>query len=109
MLFPSLFTASVLASLATTISMTSAQTTTPQARVLIFSATREFRHDSIPTAIESMKAKGPQFKIQFDSTEDNTWFSDGRINQYDALVFLSNTGEGMSETALLHVSRDELD
>lgn len=77
--------------------MVSAQTTNPQAKVLIFSATREFRHDSIPTAIESMKAKGPQFNIQFDATEDNTWFSDGRINQYDALVFLSNTGEGISQ------------
>lgn len=61
---------------------------------LIYSATADFRHDSIPTAIEAMKTQGPAYKIQFDNTEDPTWFTDDRLAQYDVLVFLMNTGEG---------------
>lgn len=80
-----------------------AQQTTPPAKVLIFSATADFRHDSIPTAIQAMMTKGPSYNIQFDNTEDQTWFSSGKINQYDALVFLDNTGQVLddeSEAAL---------
>lgn len=65
------------------------------AHALIFSATADFRHDSIPTAIQAMTSIGPQYNIQFNSTEDQTWFKDGRINGYDALIFLDNTGEGV--------------
>ena len=66
------------------------------AHALIFSATADFRHDSIPTAIQAMTSSGAQYNIQFDNTEDQAWFKDGRINGYDALVFLDNTGEGMN-------------
>lgn len=64
------------------------------AHALIFSATAEFRHDSIPTAIQTMTSNGSQYNILFDNTEDQTWFKDGRINDYDVLIFLDNTGEG---------------
>jgi len=70
-----------------------AQQVSTSAKVLIFSATADFRHDSIPTAIQAMKTVGPAFNVQFDNTEDQTWFSSGQINQYDALIFLDNTGE----------------
>ncbi len=64
------------------------------ARILIYSATREFRHDSIPTAVDALVAEGPAANITFDHTEDQTWFTDDRLQQYDALLFLSNSGEG---------------
>ena len=64
------------------------------AKALIYSATVDFRHDSIPTAIEALKDQGPNYNVTFDSTEDKTWFTDDRLAQYDALVFLMNTGEG---------------
>lgn len=41
-----------------------------------------------------MTSNGSQYNIHFDNTEDQTWFKDGRINGYDALIFLDNTGEG---------------
>ncbi|CDO77009.1 hypothetical protein BN946_scf184298.g36 [Trametes cinnabarina] len=63
------------------------------ARVLIYSATRDFRHDSIPTAVDALVAHGPAANITFDHTEDETWFTDDRLRQYDGVVFLSNTGE----------------
>ncbi|KAI9001567.1 class I glutamine amidotransferase-like protein [Trametes punicea] len=63
------------------------------ARVLIYSATRDYRHDSIPTAVNALVSHGPAANITFDHTEDQTWFSDDTLQQYDGIVFLSNTGE----------------
>ncbi|KAI0833696.1 class I glutamine amidotransferase-like protein [Trametes gibbosa] len=76
-------------------SETSAQSSV--ARILIYSATRDFRHDSIPTAVDALVAHGPAANITFDHTEDQTWFTDDRLQQYDALLFLSNTGEVLDE------------
>jgi len=64
------------------------------ARLLIYSATQRFRHDSIPTAIEQLKAKGGEINVQFDATEDQTQFSDANLAKYDGILFLSTTGEG---------------
>lgn len=64
------------------------------ARILIYSATADFRHDSIPTAVDALVQLGPHSNIAFDHTEDKTWFTDDTLAQYDALLFLSNTGEG---------------
>ncbi|KAG7089790.1 hypothetical protein E1B28_011441 [Marasmius oreades] len=71
----------------------SADDSEPSTRVLIYSATRGFRHDSIPTAIQILKEKGPSVHIQFDSTEDENLFSDSNLAPYGAVVFLSTTGE----------------
>lgn len=67
---------------------------TTVARVLVYSATRDFRHDSIPTAIQSMKASQHSIYAEFDNTEDQTQFNDWVLAGYDALIFLDNTGEG---------------
>ncbi|KIY51807.1 hypothetical protein FISHEDRAFT_64107 [Fistulina hepatica ATCC 64428] len=57
------------------------------ARVLIYSATVDFRHDSIPTAIQALKIEAP-----LDQVNDNT------LARYDALLFLMNTGEVLNNT-----------
>lgn len=64
------------------------------ARVLIYSATAGFRHDSIPTAIQALKSKGASINVGFDATEDRGQFTDTTLGTYDALLFLSTTGEG---------------
>ncbi|KAJ3853971.1 trehalose utilization-domain-containing protein [Lentinula lateritia] len=64
------------------------------AKVLIYSATEDFRHDSIPTAIQSLQSKGPSFDIQFETTEDRAQFTDQYLAQYDTLLFFDHTGEG---------------
>ncbi|KAG6898198.1 hypothetical protein C0992_003310 [Termitomyces sp. T32_za158] len=76
-----------------------AQTQQP-ARVLIYSATAGFRHDSIPTAIAALKANGSAINVEFDSTEDKTRFTVENLSQYDALLFLSTTGEIINTTVL---------
>lgn len=65
------------------------------ARLLIYSATQRFRHDSIPTAIDVLKEKGPSIDVVLDATEDASMFDDTNLAKYDALVFLSTTGEGV--------------
>ena len=67
-----------------------------QARVLIYSRTLGFRHDSIPTAIDVLKAKQESINVEFTSTEDPSQFTDSTLSGYDALLFLSTTGEGSS-------------
>ncbi|KAI0090257.1 class I glutamine amidotransferase-like protein [Irpex rosettiformis] len=74
-------------------SSTSLAQSNTTASALIYSATVDFRHDSILTAIEAMKAQGLSYNIQFDNTEDASWFTDDKLAQYDLLVFLMNTGE----------------
>ncbi|KAG6909945.1 hypothetical protein DXG01_014214 [Tephrocybe rancida] len=68
------------------------------ARILIYSATAGFRHDSIPTATAALKANGPSINAQFDSTEDKSQFTLENLSQYDALLFLSTTGEVLDDT-----------
>ncbi|KAL9714215.1 hypothetical protein Ac2012v2_002525 [Leucoagaricus gongylophorus] len=67
------------------------------ARILIFSRTVEFRHDSIPTAIEALKSHSSTIDVVFDQTEDQSLFTDDNLQKYDGLVFLSNTGEVLDE------------
>ncbi|KAG6850692.1 hypothetical protein H0H93_009850 [Arthromyces matolae] len=62
-------------------------------RVLIYSATAGYRHDSIPTAIAALKATGPSVNLDFDATEDKSLFTIDNLSQYDAILFLSTTGE----------------
>lgn len=95
---PSLYV--LLITLSNMVDTTSAQSKFPASRALIYSATADFRHDSIPTAVQSLKTQGPSYNVSFDQTEDMTWFTDDRLAQYDALVFLDNTGEGQEDLSV---------
>jgi len=76
------------------------QTSLGTPKVLIFSRTVDFRHDSIPTAINALKQQGPSHNIQFDSTEDQTLFTDSTLSQYDGILFLSNTGQVLDDPGI---------
>jgi hypothetical protein len=65
-----------------------------QARILLYTATAEFRHDSIPTAIQALQTGGPAHSVVFDATEDRSKFTEENLSQYDAIMFVSTTGEG---------------
>ena len=71
------------------------------ARGLIYSATADFRHDSIPTARDAIVARGSSINVQFDATEDPTRFTDTGLAPYDLLLFLMNTGEGAAIPPIL--------
>ncbi|KAG8779761.1 hypothetical protein FRC12_023859 [Ceratobasidium sp. 428] len=70
-------------------------------RILIYSTTAGYRHDSIPTATAALKRLGQENNIAFDSTEDENQFNDSNLADYDALLFLSNSDEGKPKTSAL--------
>ena len=73
--------------------------TTPAAaeRILVFSKTAGFRHASIPDGIAAVRELGAAHDFAVDATEDATWFTDDRLATYDAIVFLSTTGDVLDD------------
>jgi len=67
-------------------------TDAPQ-RVLLFSRTAGFRHDSIPVAIETLQALGAQSGLTVDTTEDAAQFDDASLSRYAMVAFVSTTRE----------------
>ncbi|MFE4410865.1 ThuA domain-containing protein [Streptomyces sp. NPDC093064] len=61
-------------------------------RVLVFSKTAGFRHDSIETGVQALKDLGGPSGITVDSTEEAKQFTTANLARYDAVVFLSTTG-----------------
>ncbi|MFE0170939.1 ThuA domain-containing protein [Streptomyces sp. NPDC059002] len=62
-------------------------------RVLVFSKTAGFRHDSIPTGIATVKELGAANGFAVDATEDAAAFTDTNLAKYDAVIWLSTTGD----------------
>jgi type 1 glutamine amidotransferase len=71
----------------------------PAFRVLVFSKTTGFRHDSIPAGITAIQNLGQQNNFAVDATEDDTRFTDTNLAQYAAVIFLSATGDPVSTQA----------
>ncbi|WVW86186.1 hypothetical protein I302_108227 [Kwoniella bestiolae CBS 10118] len=66
-------------------------------RVLVYTNTDGFRHDSIPTAISVLAGREVRWGVGFDFTEDKSLFTDEHLKKYDALMFISVTGEALDE------------
>lgn len=62
-------------------------------KVLIFSKTAGFRHTSIPNGIAAIQQLGIDNGFTVDATEDATQFTLENLMQYDAVIFLSTTGD----------------
>jgi type 1 glutamine amidotransferase len=72
-------------------------------RVLVFSRTLGFRHDSIPDGIAAIEALGLEHRFAVDATEDPGTFTPSTLSRYRVVVFLSTTGdvlEGSQRDAL---------
>ena len=67
-------------------------------RVLIFSKTAAFAHDSIPNGIAAIQLLGTQNNFQVDSTVDDTMFRSDILSHYQAVIFLSTTGDVLNDT-----------
>ncbi|MFF0016645.1 ThuA domain-containing protein [Streptomyces sp. NPDC005374] len=62
-------------------------------RVLVFTKTAGFRHDSIPDGVAAVKQLGESGGFTVDATEDAGAFTVRNLRRYDAVVFLSTTGD----------------
>lgn len=64
-----------------------------QLRVLVFSRTLGFRHDSIPDGIAAVEALGAEHGFGVDATEDADRFTPAGLAAYRVVVFMSTTGD----------------
>jgi type 1 glutamine amidotransferase len=62
-------------------------------RILIFSKTTGFRHDSIEPGIAAIRSLGAANGFEVDGTEESALFTAANLGRYKAVVFLSTTGD----------------
>jgi type 1 glutamine amidotransferase len=62
-------------------------------RVLVFSKTTGFRHDSIPAGVGAIRALAKAGGFSVSATENGGAFTKKRLGRYEAVVFLSTTGD----------------
>ena len=65
--------------------------------VLVFSKTAGFRHSSIPTAIDALKAMAQSHNFLLNATEDADAFTFDNLVQYEAVVFLNTSLDVLNE------------
>ncbi|WP_051836379.1 ThuA domain-containing protein [Streptomyces sp. NRRL WC-3742] len=70
----------------------------PTFKVLVFSKTSGWRHDSIPTAVQTLKDLGAANGFTVDATEDDTVFTPANLANYQAVVFALTTGDVLNTT-----------
>lgn len=62
-------------------------------KVLVFSKTEGFRHNSIEAGQKALLEMGIQHGFVVDTTENATRFSEENLKKYSAVVFLNTTGD----------------
>ena len=85
-----------------------AQCAPPRERVLVFTRTQGFRHDSIPTAVSTLRKLARDAGFAADHSEDAGDFTDDNLARYRIVVFASTTGDVLDDPqqkALEHFMR----
>jgi type 1 glutamine amidotransferase len=72
---------------------TGSPSSSAQFKVLVFSKTAGFRHDSIPDGIAMIQQLGTNNQFTVDTSEDATVFNDANLANYKAVIFLNTTGD----------------
>lgn len=62
-------------------------------KILVFSKTAGFQHQSIPDGIEAIRQLGTENGFEVDTTTNAAKFTEDSLAQYSAVVFLSTTGD----------------
>jgi type 1 glutamine amidotransferase len=68
-----------------------------QPKVLIFSKTNGYRHESIEAGIEAIKKLGAENHFSVDATEDSVDINDQKLSGYQCIIFLSTTMKVLGE------------
>ena len=66
-------------------------------RVLVFSKTQTFRHDSIAEGHACLRRLAKRHDFQVTSTEDAAMFKRGTLEDFDVVVFMNTTGDVLNE------------
>ncbi|HVX28703.1 MAG TPA: ThuA domain-containing protein [Parafilimonas sp.] len=62
-------------------------------KVLVFSLTKGFHHESIPDGIAAIQKLGQENNFDVDTTTNADMFVDSVLKNYSAVIFLSTTGD----------------
>jgi cytochrome c len=62
-------------------------------RILVFSKTAGFRHESIKDGKLALLKLGKDNGLKVDTTESTTYFTDDSLKNYSAVIFLNTTGD----------------
>jgi type 1 glutamine amidotransferase len=68
-------------------------------RVLLFSRTAGFRHDSIPAAVAALTELGPANGFVAEASEDLAAFTTANLARFRVVVFLMTTGDALDAPA----------
>jgi uncharacterized protein len=87
-----------------------AVTAAEKARILLFSGTTGYRHESIPAAVEALTSLGARQGYGVDATEDPAVFTAEKLAPYKAIVFVSSTTDPKNPASewLVGARRDAL-
>jgi cytochrome c len=66
-------------------------------RVLVFSKTTGYRHESIPKGIEAVRQLGLKHQFTVDTTENADRFNEENLKRYDAVIFMNTTGDILNQ------------
>lgn len=75
------------------------------ARILVFSKTAGWRHDSIPAGIAAFEKLAAEHQFSVVATEDAAVFTDAELSQFNAIVFLNTTLNVLDENQELAMER----
>ena len=75
----------------------SAATGHPRFTALVLSKTAAFRHDSIPGGVAAIRQLGARHHFRVDATEDAAAFTDANLARYDVVIWLSTTGDVLTD------------
>src|SRR3954467_14762558 len=62
-----------------------------KARILVFTKTRGYFHESIPAGALAIRQLGQENGFVADTTSDGGYFTEDSLKHYNAVVFLSTT------------------
>ncbi|MDB5012094.1 MAG: cytochrome, partial [Daejeonella sp.] len=74
-------------------------------KILVFSKTTVYRHSSIEAGKVALMKMGQEHGIQVDTTENSSNFNEENLKQYQAVVFLSTTGDVLNNEQQNHFQR----
>lgn len=78
---------------------------TREIKVLVFSKTASFRHESINAGKEAIIELGRKYDFLVDTTENSEWFEEKTLKKYNVIIFLSTTGNVLSDAQQLEMNR----
>ncbi|MEX0290282.1 MAG: ThuA domain-containing protein [Flavobacteriaceae bacterium] len=76
-----------------------------EVKVLVFSKTEGFRHESIEPGIEAIRKLGEQNDFTVESTEDASVFNEAYLKDFMAVVFLNTTGNVLDQVQQSQMER----